>query len=228
MKIGNDRILRRGSQLVVCSKVDMDDWQVQQTRKTAIYINDEMWCLVEKRYAAPKEVRYLLEPWPDHLHQIPGRSIKYDEEYVIARNEAQRKRRIEAGVGPVLYHFRWLIGFLPSRLKSRIEADFGVPARNATLLSIILELLVFFLLGALLQVFVYGSMEHPLLVLNVPIFIALVIPVIFDLLMRYHSYIRDDASPWGLFEWAISWIWRAKNLLLARIRRRETSKAQSR
>jgi hypothetical protein len=228
MRVGDDMVLRKGEQLIICSKSDMDEWQIQQTRKTAIYVDDEVWCLVEKRRTATKEVRYMLEPWPDHLHQIPGRRITYNEDYVKTRNEAQRKRRIEAGIGPVLYFFRAFIGFLPSGLKSRLESEFGVPARNATFLSIIVELLLFFLLGALLQIFVYGSMRHPALVIYVPTFIALVVPVFSDVVMRYHSYLRDDASPWGSFEWLVRWVWDANKLLLARIRKGATAKSTSR
>jgi hypothetical protein len=204
--------VRRGEQLIVCSKVDMDDWQIQQNRKTAIYINDEAWCLVGKQYMAAKEVRYLLEPWPELQKEIPGRRIKYDEEYVKARNEARGKSKIE----PVLYHLRALIGFLPSRVKSRIEANLGIPARNATFISIIIELLLFFVSGAFLQIFTYGAMRHPALVVYIPVFIVLT-PVIFvDLVMRYNSYLRDDASPLGAFEWVI----RRKK------RKREDSKTQ--
>ncbi len=202
-RVGEDRIERRGDQLVVCSKVDMDEWQVRQIRKTAIYVNDEVWCLVGKQYTATKEVQYLLDPWPEFIKEIPGRRIRYDEEYVRTRNAAEKKRKITAGVGPVLYHLRALIGFFPSRVKSRIEADFGIPARNATFLSIIIELFLFFVLGAFLQIFTYGAMRAPQLVVCIPIPIVLV-PVSFvDLVMRYHSYVREDASPWGLFEWAI-------------------------
>jgi hypothetical protein len=224
MRVGDDRVVRRGKQLVVHSNVDMEEWQIQQTRKTAIYIHDEAWCLVEKQYAPANKVRYLLDPWPENLHQIPGRRIWYDEEYVRSRNEAQRKRRIEKGVGPVLYHLRAFIGLLPSRTKSRIEADFGVPARKATFLSIILELMALFMLGAMLLIFVIGAMIHPLLVFSIPIFIVLVISISLDLIMRYHSYLRDDASPWGLFEWGVRWILGAKNLFLAGIRKRKNSK----
>jgi hypothetical protein len=62
-RVGDDRIMRRGEQLIVCSKVDMEEWQVQQNRKTAILIDDEVWCLVGKQYKAAKEVRYFLDPW---------------------------------------------------------------------------------------------------------------------------------------------------------------------
>jgi hypothetical protein len=202
-KVGEDRILRRGEQLLVCSNVDMDEWQVRQTRKTAIYINDEAWCLVGKQYTATNKVRYLLDPWPNQAKEIPGRRIRYDEEYVRARNEAEKKRKIESGIGPILYHLRAFVGFLPSCVKTRIESHFGVPARNATFVSIIVELFLFFVLGALLQILVYGAMRAPQLVIFIPPLIVLV-PVLFvDMAMRYHSYLREDASPWGLFEWVV-------------------------
>jgi|WetSurMetagenome_2_1015567.scaffolds.fasta_scaffold161630_2 hypothetical protein len=226
MRVGEDRIVRRGTQLLVCSKVDMEEWQIQQTRKTAIYIDDEAWCLVEKRYVAANEVRYLLDPWPENSHQIPGRRIRYDEAYVRARNETLRKKRIENGAGPVLYHLRAVVGLLPSGIKSMIEANFGVPVRNATFLSIILELMVFFMLGAMLLIFVVGAMLHPLLVFSVPIFIVLIVSISLDLVMRYHSYVREDASPWGLFEWVVGWIMGAKNLLSVGTRKRKNSKTQ--
>jgi hypothetical protein len=202
-RVGDDRIERKGKQLVVCSKVDMDEWQIQQNRKTAIYIRDEAWCLVGKQYTAAKEVRYLLDPWPEPLKEIPGRRIRYDEEYVKARNETGKKRKAEVVASPVFYHLRALIGFLPSRVKSKIEANFGVPARNATFISIIVEMLLFFVSGAFLQIFTYGAMRLPGLVVFIPVFVVPV-PVLFvDLVMRYNSYLREDASPLGAFEWVI-------------------------
>ena len=199
--IGDDRVMRRGEQLIVCSKVDMDEWQIQQNRKTVIFINDEAWCLVGKQYTATKEVHYLLDPWPEHLYQIAGRRIRYDDEYVRARNEAEKKRKIEDGFGPILFHLRAITGFLPSRVKSSLEERFGVPARNSTFISIIVELFLFFALGAFLQICTYGSMRVPKLVVYIPPLIVLVVTTFVDLVMRYDSYLREDASPLGVFEW---------------------------
>ena len=200
-RVGEDRILRSGEQLVVCSKVDMEEWEVRQNRKTAIFVDEEPWCLVGRQYTASKEVHYLLEPWTEYLKQIPGRKIRYDAEYVRARDLAERKRKIENGVGPLLFHLRGLIGFVPSPLKTCIEENFGVPARNATFISMIIELFLFFGAGAMLQVFAYGAMRAPLLVYAVPSLLSLTIVIFVDLVMRYDSYCREDASPWGTLEW---------------------------
>ena len=204
-RIGSDTLLRKGDQLIVCSRADMDEWQIRQTRKTIIQINGEDWCLVGKQYTAAKEVRYFLDPWPDLIKEIPGRRIRYDEEYVRARNEAMNKRRLESRIGPILHYLKPLIGFLPSCVKLRIESDFGIPARNATFMSIIVELLLFFMLGAFVQIFTYGAMQAPALVVFIPTFIVPV-PILFaDLVMRYSSYLREDASPLGLLEWVGKW-----------------------
>jgi len=149
--VGEDVILRKGERLVVCSKVDMDEWEIGEIRKTAIYINDESWFIVGKQFSASGEVRYLLEPWLDAMREIPGRVIRYDEEYVRARDEAEKKKRFESRIYPILYLMSGLIGFLPSGVKAKIEAKFGVSARNTTIISIFIELLLFFLSGALLS-----------------------------------------------------------------------------
>jgi len=202
-RIGNDRILLKGDRLIVCSIVDMEEWRVQQIRKIGICIDDELWQLTEKQYRAKNHVRYFLAPWPEFEKEIPGRIIRYDEEYVRARDEAAKKRKIEAVVGPILSLFKPLVGFLPSRLKSRLEEKCGVPARNATFMSIICELVAFFVAGAFLLIFTFGSMEAPQLALYIPFFVMLVLMLFIDIAMRYHSYLREDLSPWGMFEWII-------------------------
>jgi len=200
-KVGEDRILRRGDQLVVCSKADMDEWQIRENRKTAIFIDDEVWCLVEKQFTDDREVRYVLDPWPDYLRHIPGRKIRYDEAYVRICKELDSKRRIENRYGPLLSFLKWIIGFLPSRLKSFTEGKFGVPARNASFISIVIELHLFFLIGFMLLIFTFAGFHANSLWLSVPFLILCVIVLTPDLVMRYDSYIRGDASPLGLFEW---------------------------
>jgi len=204
-RIGEDRILRKGKQLVVCSKVDMGEWKVREIRKTVIYINDEAWCLVAKQFSAKEEVRYILDPWPDIASEIPGRIIRYDEEYVSARDNAVKKMRLEARIGPFLYLMSPLIGFLPSRIKAKIEANFGVSARSATLASIIVELLLCFIwVGAFLQIFANLIMLIPGSAKLLLALIVSVLIVFIDLVMRYNSYLREDQSPLGMLEW----VWR--------------------
>lgn len=208
-KVGSDTLLRKGDRLIVCSRTDMDEWQLQQTRKTVIQIAGEDWTLAGKQFTPAKEIHYLLEPWPKFTGEIPGRWIAYDESYVRARDEAARNTKIEILIGPVLYHGRAVTGFLPSKIKARIEKRFGISARSSTLISLVVELLAFFLIGAFLQVFAYASMHVPMLVFDIPAYIVLVPILLLDLIIRYGSYLRDDPSPLGVLEWIVRWksIW---------------------
>ncbi len=210
-KVGDDRIFRRGERLIVCSKVDMDEWEIRDNRKTAIFIDDEVWCLVEKQFMDDEEVCYILDPWLDYLRHIPGRKIRYDEDYVRTCRERDKKRKIESRYGPLLNLFKWIIGFLPSSVKSFIEGKFGLPARNASFISIVIELYLLFLIGFMLLIFTFVGLHVPFILLSVPFLILLVIVLIPDLVMRYNSYLRGDASPLGFFEWYfkfLCWIFR--------------------
>jgi hypothetical protein len=203
IKIGEDRILRKENRLIICSKVDRKEWQVQTVRKTVICVDDELWQLSEKQQRMHKEIRYYLDPWLNAQKEIPGRIIRYDEAYVKACDEAEKKRKIAFAIGAILHIFRPLIGFFPSRIKTRIEANYGIPSRSITFVSIIIELLAFFVMGAFLQIFTYGAMHAPQLVVFIPFFLVMPPILLIDVIVRYHSYFREDASPWGFYEWLI-------------------------
>jgi hypothetical protein len=202
-KTGSDWILRKEDRLIICSKTNMKDWQIGSLRKMILSIDGELWQLTEKRQLAGKEFRYYLDPWEDSHKEIPGHIILYDKAYVEARDEAEKKRRKSAPLGFLLHIIPPLIGFLPSSIKAGIEAKFGISARSSTLGSIIIELVIFFIMGAFLQIFVYASMRAPQLVVFVPFFITVVPILLLDLIMRYHSYLREDTNPWGFYEWLL-------------------------
>jgi hypothetical protein len=196
----------------------MDEWEVQDKRKTVVYINNEAWRLVGEQFYAKNEVRYLLEPWPDAMREIPGRVIRYGEKYVKSRDEAFKKMRLESWTYPIFYVLSPLIGLLPSPVKSQIESIFGLSARDATLASLFIELLLIFssvALFVLITATAADQAKDPNMVYiavlnNVLHEIVLVLILIIDLAIRYSSYLRDDRSPLGAFEWIWSWIYRKK------------------
>jgi hypothetical protein len=215
LTLGKDRVFRRGNQLVVLSLVENPEWEVRENRKTAIVIGDEVWCLTGADAAGKRGMRYFLDPWPDHIHQIPGRRIRYDAGYVEARDEAMRRNRQCALAARVLVHFRLLIGFLPSGAKRTIEGKFGVSARSASFASIMLELFLFFAVGAIIWIFSFanmlGSAAETGFVLfdSAAISIWITLLLFFDMVMRYDSYWRGAGSPLGFCEWAVSPAFRA-------------------
>ena len=101
-------------------------------------------------------------------------------------------------------------------MKTFIEGKFGVPARNATFISIVVELYLFFALGALLLIFTFASFHVRSIVFSIPSLIRLVIILLLDLIMRYDSYIRGDASPLGFWEWFFRFLYHGISKTLLR------------
>ena len=54
--------------------------------EVAIVIGDGVWFLSGKEAAGKRGVRYILDPWPENLNQIPGRSIRYNAVLRLGRN----------------------------------------------------------------------------------------------------------------------------------------------
>ena len=119
---------------------------------------------------------------------------------------------LENRIGYVLYHMRFLIGFLPSGTKARIETNFGVSARDATMISIVIELMLFF-----------ASTGLWLLVSSITAFMVFTTILFTDIVMRYDSYLRDERSPLGLFEW----VWRMLKKLKNRIGKQVMGRRQN-
>jgi hypothetical protein len=101
-----------------------------------------------------------------------------------------------------------LFGFLPSGIKSDIEAKFGISARSSTFFSIWLELVGFFLVGIITWVYVYEGLSAMAESLapsrgNLAFTIAVVVVLLVDVIFRYGSYLREDRSPYGFCEWLL-------------------------
>jgi hypothetical protein len=207
-RFGSDRVRRKGDRIEVHAAMEMHEWELREKRKTAILIGEEAWCLAGKEIT-PGGIRYILVPWPEYLHQIPGRRIRYDAAYVKARDEAAIRNQRRVILARVLTHFRIFIGFLPSPLKARIEETCGISARNATFISIMIELFLFFAVGALAVVFDVASMFESALsckpsmgfISPVTACVAITLLLFLDVTVRYGSYWRQDQSPWGFCEW---------------------------
>jgi hypothetical protein len=110
---------------------------------TAVRWDDEIFEVVEAFPGPDGTVRYRLEPW-DSRHAIRTVS-NYDAASERSRESEQIRRRVSI-------HKRWLsilfapvLGHLPGEVQTRMESEFGAPARFMTIASA----LPLFLLGAL-------------------------------------------------------------------------------
>jgi len=204
---GTDRIVPRGDKLVVYSNVDMHDWQVRRYRRPAIIVDGVTYFVAKRETGENKEIRYVLEPWPESFRDLAGRRIHYDEEYVRARDAARAQMRRRDLAYSFLLALKPFIGLMPSATKLRIEAKFGISARSATFFSLWLEICIFLALGVLVSALAYanmyaiaasGTMVGPYLLLRL---ILVEVALLVDLIMRYSSYLREDPSPCGFYEW---------------------------
>jgi hypothetical protein len=207
LKYGRDQVCRRGEDLVIYSACENPGWEVREHRGIGVLIGEDVWRVAAKE-TARNGVRYTLAPWPDHLHQIPGRMIRYDEEYVRIRDAARiRDRRLNAGAMAIA-PFKPFIGFLPSAVKARLEEIFGLPSRSATFASIVLEFFLTFVAG------VFSLIGDPFSFFGASwwsYWAFLILPA--DIIMRFDSYLRGSFNPPGFYEWAASLIiWIHKRL----------------
>jgi len=215
LMFGNDRVYRRGENLIVRSATENPYWEVREYRKIAVLIGDDVWCVSSKETVGKHSVRYTLDPWPEHLHQIAGRKFRYDAEYVRKRDEAEKQKRRRNLIAFMLLHFRLLIGFLPSCIKIYIDEEFGISARSASLASIVLEFFIFIAVGVLTFIFsIVGFYSVQFFKINLVVVLIMSMMVLsMDLVIRYGSYLRENSMPPGFCEWAfIPLLWCYKGL----------------
>src|SRR6185503_10061668 len=92
--VGTDKVLvKEDGTVVVHASSPMADWRATRYRKTAVVFEDRTY-LVASRTALPGGwFRYVLEPWPEDLHDSPARTVVYGEAYVLEREEKRRGQR---------------------------------------------------------------------------------------------------------------------------------------
>jgi hypothetical protein len=205
---GRDRIFRHGNRLIIIAAADMPEWEVRKNRKIAILVGTTIWWIAGKEGSGRGSVRYTLEPWDEYLNQIPGRTIRYDAEYVGQRDEDLKSRSICKRRSDALVLLKPLIGFLPSKIKVRIEDRYDISARSATFVSLFVQLLVFFGLGAGVEIFAFAGLRGAIQGMDAGLaFLACAIPLLLvllaDMMMRYHNYLSETRSPYGFCEWII-------------------------
>ncbi len=130
----------------------MPDWKATRYRKTAVVFEERTYFVASRTALSGGVWRYVLAPWPDDLHDAPGRTIHYGEPYVLERDQTRREQgRLERkAVG--LYFLTWLLGFLPSGVKLRLNERYGIHPLVVTGKSLFLEYLAFINLVVLLVI----------------------------------------------------------------------------
>ena len=213
-KLGSDQILARGSRVIVFSRADMEGWEVRAFRRATILFRGERYFVAAKERRAGG-FRYVLERRPAEADDdLGGAVIEYGAPFVAERDAARTARVAATGVQVFLLPIYPLIGLLPSAVKRRLADRFGVSEERATAMSLWLELMTMFALGALLSIkSVAGVYGQGLGVRGgIPwledlggfaaIALALIAP---DLLVRYSRILAEDPRAYGFWEWLFRW-----------------------
>lgn len=194
--IGKDRVASRGEMLLVDAACEMPDWKATRYRRTAVVFRERTYFVASISTGPGGGHRYVLEPWPEDMHDSPGRTIHYDEAYVRERDEQRRRRARIENESLVLYFVSPLLGFLPSGLKLALNDRYGYHPVTVTGRSVFVERL----LMLCLMVFV------PLgLLAGIPIVpvAGLLLMVLVDLPIRQNRLLRGTMRQYGFWEWAI-------------------------
>jgi hypothetical protein len=209
-QIGSDRVLVRGSRVIVLSRADMADWEVRAFRRAAIHFRGERY-YVRAKERRDGGFRYALERWPDDLEDIGGPQVDYDDVFVAERDGTRSAVALARRVRLVLLPLYPLIGLLPSAVKRRLADGYGISAERATEQSLWLEAAVALALTALFAISSLAGNLGPVLGTG-PLEWArpvggmglgalfLVVP---DLVMRYARILSESERSYGFWEWLV-------------------------
>jgi hypothetical protein len=197
LTVGGDSVLFKDGEVVIYSSYDMEDWKVTKYRKAAIFFKDKKYFLTRKSKLEDGTFRYKLKEWPEDHVDLPSKSIVYDEEYVAERDTIHIKVERIKKISLLMKIIYPLLGFLPSRLKERLQDKYGVDPVNTTGFSLFIEYLFAALVSCLyvIQLFTRGL---PSWFDYSP---TVVILVVLDAVIRWHDLLGEAASPYGFYEW---------------------------
>lgn len=206
MTASPDRVRRDGVGIVIETPADMPEWEFREHRRTQIEVDGARYFVGEKRLLPDGTYRYLLEPWVDDLG-VPGRAIVYDAGYVSARDAAARTAARREGVSRALFFVGPLLGFLPARVKLALDDRYGYDPQAVTQQSLFVQRIGFYCLCAL---FTLGRLAGVLRAWE-GAFLAFIVVVLLDLVMRLGPAENGEAEQPGFLEWMVpGWKRRAR------------------
>ena len=184
----------------------MPDWKASRFRKTEILYDDTRYFVAEASRAAGQRHRYVLEPWPTELADIPARSIVYDAEYVATRDGGRGQAWLGLLLWPLQLAISPLLGCLWSDTKRRLEGPLALNARAANSRSVFCEYLLALALGVLIwPLVIYPSLFPELSPVATAAGAA---GLLVDAAMRYDRLQDDPEDLLGVVEWLTRFRWR--------------------
>lgn len=199
VRVGPDRVDRRGDSLFVRAACEMPDWRISEFRRTAVHFRGSRYAVTEHRLEQDGQHVYVLELWLEDRGSRPGHELEYDEAYVEARDRIRRARSRSDVLAFVAAPFTPVIGLLPSGVKASWHGAIGIHPRTATGASIFLEYLIALVCMALALIHLVSGASEMTAELRFVFWLAPL--VLLDAAMRANSASDDSPRCYGFYEW---------------------------
>jgi hypothetical protein len=199
--VGSDLVVVHDDRIVVVSSVEMADWEVRRNRPTLIRFAEQTWRTARKTTAAGK-TQYELVPWSEADQHLIGREIDYNTDYVARRDNTPISARRRSRVTALLRIISPLVGFLPGRTKTRLEAGHGIDPVASTSQSVFFQFLITlgaFSLASIGQLIV--AHEGTDAGLPVALFVVIGLVTGLDGAVRWDRILSEQRPPPGFYEW---------------------------
>lgn len=197
LTIGTDKVRLVDGKLVIQSHCDMIDWRATKYRKTLVIFNERTYFLARKSKLEDGSFQYRLEQLLEDYHDLPARTIVYDEEYVRERDALHKEVRKRRKIWMVLVFMQPLLGFLPFSMKDWLQDRYNLDPVSMTSYSLFLEYL-FVALASSLYVIHLFTLALGRWFGYAP---AVIILVLIDIIIRYHDVLAETNRPFGFYEW---------------------------
>ena len=198
--VGPDLVHFEGRRLVVETRSPMPDWRATSYRRTAVVYEDRTYYVATEHQAGRRRFRYVLEPWPDDLHDRPARTVVYDDAYTAARNAGRGRAWASLLLWPVLETTSPLFGCLWSGAKQRLQAELGIDAYRATRRSMLGEYLLSLSFAVLFFLLLLDPSLAPLSPLSA---LATSVVALVDAAYRWNHVMDHPHEHVGVFEWLV-------------------------
>jgi hypothetical protein len=209
--VGSDRFVVKGDTVVLYAACRMLDWKTTRYRKTAVVWRDRTYFVESQGPVTGAGWRYVLAPWPEDLHDTPGRVVHYDARYVQERDALRREQQALERSAVGLWAISPLLGFLPSRVKLRLNERYGFHPVTVTDRSLLLEYAILVVLLGAFVIFAMASGLAPVYGadgrrVGGPSLVGLFLAAAFlavDRIVRYDRLLTASMQQYGLGEWLV-------------------------
>ena len=205
LRIGRDRVEVRGDTLTVITPVHhMEGWQVSRYRAAVIHFDGHTWRVTKHTIGADRLSRYELARWEPSNEELTGPQIDYSPDDVALRDFSLEQGRRRGRVTLILNLMGPLTGFLPARIKDRLETRYGIDPVASTKASVLIQGLLAFVgltiapFSQIVRLYGLPGGFTMLLVLAVTAVLGV------DAVVRWSQVLDEVRPPPGFYEWLLS------------------------